>query len=170
MPVGERGEVYLRGPVVMRGYRGRPEATAETIIDGWLKTGDIGELDADGNLRIVDRAKELIIRGGYNVYPSEVEHALHAHPDIVEVAVLGIPDEHLGEEVASVIAVRPGSDLDSATLRTWIRDRLAAYKHPRAITFVDALPKGASGKILKRAIDRAPLAAALADYRASRRG
>ncbi|WP_040768180.1 AMP-binding protein [Tsukamurella sp. 1534] len=170
VPVGERGEVYVRGPVVMRGYRGRPEATAETVIDGWLRTGDIGEIDAEGNLRIVDRAKELIIRGGYNVYPSEVEHVLYAHPDVVEVAVLGIPDEHLGEEIAAVIALRPGAVADSAAIRAYGAERLAAYKHPRVVHFVDALPKGASGKILKRAIEKDPLVAALADYRASRRG
>lgn len=167
---GERGEVYIRGPVVMRGYRGRPEATAEAIVDGWLRTGDIGEIDTAGNLRIVDRAKELIIRGGYNVYPSEVENALYAHPDIVEVAVLGVEDEHLGEEVAAVIALRPDADLDAAAVRTWLAGRLAAYKHPRAVHFVHAIPKGPSGKILKRAIDRDPLAAALAEYRAAPHG
>ncbi len=171
VPTGERGEIFVRGPVVMRGYWNRPEATAENIdADGWLRTGDIGELDEDGNLRIVDRAKELIIRGGYNVYPSEVENALYEHPDIVEVAVLGVPDEHLGEEIAAVVATRPGAELEAAAVRDWAAERLASYKHPRAVLFVDALPKGPSGKILKRAIDRDPLVAAVADYRATRRG
>lgn len=166
---GERGEVFIRGPVVMRGYWKRPEATAETLdADGWLSTGDIGELDADGNLRIVDRAKELIIRGGYNVYPSEVENALYEHPDIVEVAVVGVPDEHYGEEIAAVVAVAAGTTLTAAEVRTWANDRLASYKLPRAVHFVEALPKGPSGKILKRAIDKDPLIAAVTDYRASR--
>lgn len=168
---GERGEVFIRGPVVMRGYWKRPEATAETLdADGWLSTGDIGELDDQGNLRIVDRAKELIIRGGYNVYPSEVENALYEHPDIVEVAVVGVPDNHYGEEIAAVIAVSSGSTLAAADVRAWANDRLASYKLPRAVQFVDALPKGPSGKILKRAIDKDPLIAAVTEYRATRNG
>ncbi|NMN99854.1 long-chain fatty acid--CoA ligase [Gordonia sp. TBRC 11910] len=171
VPTGERGEVFIRGPIVMRGYWNRPDATAETIdADGWLSTGDIGEFDEAGNLRIVDRAKELIIRGGYNVYPSEVENALYEHPDIVEVAVVGVPDEHYGEEIAAVIATTPGVTLDAAAVRDWANDRLASYKLPRAVHFVDALPKGPSGKILKRAIDPEPLLAAVVEYRAARNG
>ena len=168
VPTGERGEVFVRGPFVMRGYWKRPEATAETIIDGWLRTGDIGELDADGNLRIVDRAKDLIIRGGYNVYPSEIEETLYAHPDIIEVAVVGVPDDHYGEEVVAVVSAKPGAELAAEAVTAWCVERLAAYKYPRAIVFVEELPKGPSGKILKRAIDRGPLVAAVDEYRAAK--
>jgi long-chain acyl-CoA synthetase len=156
---GTAGEVFVKGPTVMRGYHNRPEATAEVLSpDGWLRTGDIGELDEAGNLRIVDRAKELIIRGGYNVYPSEVEGALYEHPDIVEVAVVGVPHPHYGEEVAAVVVVRAGAPQDGPAITAWSREKLSAYKIPRIVQFVDELPKGSTGKILKRAIDREPLA------------
>jgi long-chain acyl-CoA synthetase len=158
------GEVYIKGPTVMRGYRNRPQATAEVLsADGWLRTGDIGEMDAEGNLRIVDRAKDLIIRGGYNVYPSEVEAVLYEHPDIIEAAVVGIAHDHYGEEVAAVVVVHPTSPQDGAAIAAWSRERLSAYKIPRVVTFVDELPRGSTGKILKRAIDREPLARILAD-------
>jgi long-chain acyl-CoA synthetase len=160
-PIGPKtaGEVYVKGPTVMRGYHNRPDETTEVLsADGWLRTGDIGELDAAGNLRIVDRAKDLIIRGGYNVYPSEVEAALYEHPDIVEAAVVGIPDPQYGEEVAAVVVVRPGSPHDGPAITAWSRERLSAYKIPRVVQFVDELPKGSTGKIIKREIDRAPLA------------
>jgi long-chain acyl-CoA synthetase len=161
------GEVYVKGPTVMRGYHNRPDATSEVLsADGWLRTGDIGELDAAGNLRIVDRAKELIIRGGYNVYPSEVEAALYEHPDIVEAAVVGIPHPHYGEEVAAVVVVRPGSPQDGPAITAWSRERLSAYKIPRIVQFVDELPKGSTGKILKREIDREPLAKIASDQAA----
>jgi long-chain acyl-CoA synthetase len=165
-PVGPNtaGEVYIKGPTVMRGYHNRPEATADVLsVDGWLRTGDIGEMDAEGNLRIVDRAKDLIIRGGYNVYPSEVEAVLYEHPDIVEAAVVGIPHEHYGEEVAAVVVVRPGSRQDGPAITAWSRERLSAYKIPRVVQFVDELPKGSTGKLLKRAIDREPLVKIAAD-------
>ena len=165
-PVGPNttGEVYVKGPTVMRGYHNRPDATTEVLsADGWLRTGDIGELDAAGNLRIVDRAKDLIIRGGYNVYPSEVESALYEHPDIVEAAVVGIPHPHYGEEVAAVVVVRPGSPQNGPAIIAWSRERLSAYKIPRIVQFVDELPKGSTGKIIKRAIDREPLAKIAAD-------
>jgi long-chain acyl-CoA synthetase len=161
------GEVYVKGPTVMRGYHNRPDATTEVLsVDGWLRTGDIGELDAAGNLRIVDRAKDLIIRGGYNVYPSEVEAALYEHPDIVEAAVVGIPHAHYGEEVAAVVVVRPGSPQDGPAITAWSRERLSAYKIPRIVQFVDELPKGSTGKIIKREIDREPLAKIAADQAA----
>ncbi|NED61938.1 long-chain fatty acid--CoA ligase, partial [Streptomyces sp. SID10244] len=111
-------------------------------------------IDTAGNVRIVDRVKDLIIRGGYNVYPREVEEVLYTHPDIVEVAVVGVPDDHYGEEIAAVITPRPGATIDPARLRDWAKERLSAYKVPRIVQTVDALPKGATGKILKRAIDR----------------
>jgi long-chain acyl-CoA synthetase len=152
-PIDEVGEVFIRGPVVMKGYWNRPEATAEVLQDGWLRTGDLGTKDADGDIRIVDRKKDLIIRGGYNVYPREVEEVLYEHPDIVEVAVIGLPDDHFGEEVAAVLSLREGATFDATELRTWAKERLSAYKVPRVFQVVDALPKGPTGKILKRAID-----------------
>jgi long-chain acyl-CoA synthetase len=154
VPTGEVGEVHIKGPVVMRGYFNRPEATAEVLDgDGWLKTGDLGTADADGDIRIVDRVKDLIIRGGYNVYPREVEEVLYEHPDVVEVAVVGVPDEHFGEEVAAVLALQPGAAFDAAAFRGWAKERLSAYKVPRLFQVVETLPKGPTGKILKRAID-----------------
>jgi len=148
------GEVYIQGPTIMKGYWNRPDATAADLRDGWLKTGDIGTLDADGYLSIVDRVKDLIIRGGYNVYPREVEEVLYEHPDIVEVAVVGVPDEHYGEEIAAVTVLSEGSEATTESIRAWAKERLSAYKVPHLFAFVDALPKGATGKILKRAIDR----------------
>ncbi|MFI0467693.1 class I adenylate-forming enzyme family protein [Saccharopolyspora sp. 5N102] len=159
LPAGEVGEVYLRGPSVMKGYWNRPEETAADLADGWLKTGDLGRLDEDGYLHIVDRVKDLIIRGGYNVYPREVEEVLYQHPDIVEVAVIGVPDERYGEEVAAVITARPGAEIAPEELRAWAKEQLSAYKVPHLIRFVDALPKGATGKIQKRALDWKALSA-----------
>ncbi|MFS0883610.1 long-chain-fatty-acid--CoA ligase [Aeromicrobium sp. 179-A 4D2 NHS] len=150
----EAGEVFVKGPTVMKGYWNRPDATAADLRDGWLKTGDIGMLDEDGYLSIVDRVKDLIIRGGYNVYPREVEEVLYEHPEIVEVAVVGVPDPHYGEEIAAVTVLEPGSDATPESIRAWAKERLSAYKVPHLFAFVDALPKGATGKILKRAIDR----------------
>ncbi|HET7566921.1 MAG TPA: AMP-binding protein [Gaiellaceae bacterium] len=148
------GEVRFRGPSVVAGYWENPDATAEAIsADGWLATGDVGRLDGDGYLYLVDRKKELVIRGGYNVYPREVEEALYAHPDVLEAAVVGVPHPTLGEEVAAAVVRRPGSDLGAEELQAWARERVAAYKYPRLVAFVDELPKGPTGKILKRAID-----------------
>lgn len=158
------GEVYIKGPTVMRGYHNRPDATTEVLsADGWLRSGDIGEMDAEGNLRIVDRAKDLIIRGGYNVYPSEVEAVLYEHPDIIEAAVVGIPHDHYGEEVGAVVVVGPSSPQDGPAITAWSRQRLSAYKIPRVVQFVEKLPTGSTGKILKREIDRGSLAELLAD-------
>ncbi|MFC5212885.1 AMP-binding protein [Streptomyces coerulescens] len=157
-PPGAVGEVHIKGPTVMRGYWNRPADTAAVLSsDGWFRTGDLGETDTDGDLRIVDRIKDLIIRGGYNVYPGEVEEVLYEHPDIVEAAVIGVPDEHYGEEVAALVAIRPGAELAAAEVSGWARERLSAYKIPRIVRFVDALPKGPTGKILKRSIDRTGL-------------
>ncbi len=167
VPAGTVGEVFLKGPTIMKGYRNRPEATAQDLRDGWLRTGDLGTLDEDGYLSIVDRAKDLIIRGGYNVYPREVEEVLYEHPDIVEVAVVGVPDDHFGEEVAAVVALRPGAELTGEGLRAWAKVQLSAYKVPRLYQFVDALPKGATGKILKREIDRDAVRAAASTAGAS---
>ena len=157
----EVGEVLVRGPVVMKGYWNRPEATAEALRDGWLSTGDLGEIDEDGDLRIVDRTKDLIIRGGYNVYPREVEEVLFGHPDVVEAAVIGIPDAHYGEEVGAAVVLRPGSTLSMAELRRWAKERLSAYKVPHRLLVMETLPKGSTGKILRRAIDRDLVAGAV---------
>jgi long-chain acyl-CoA synthetase len=146
------GEILIRGHNVMKGYLDRPEATAETLRGGWLHSGDLGYMDDDGFYFIVDRAKDLLIRGGYNVYPREIEEVLYAHPDIVEAAVIGKPDERLGEEVVAIVVRREGSDLGADEILAYCRQRLAAYKYPREIRFVAELPKGASGKILKSAL------------------
>jgi len=154
LPTGREhvGEILIRGHNVMKGYLGRPEATAETLRDGWLHTGDLGYMDEDGFYFIVDRAKDLVIRGGYNVYPREIEEVLYAHPAILEAAVIGRPDERLGEEVVAVVTLRPGHDVSAEDIIAYTRERLAAYKYPREIRFMAELPKGPSGKILKSAL------------------
>ena len=146
------GEILIRGHNVMKGYLGRPEATAETLRGGWLHTGDLGYMDPDGFYFIIDRAKDLVIRGGYNVYPREIEEVLYTHPSILEAAVIGKPDERLGEEVVAVVALRAGASLSADDIIAHCRERLAAYKYPREIRFVAELPKGPSGKILKAAL------------------
>jgi long-chain acyl-CoA synthetase len=148
------GEIVTRGLHVMKGYLNRPEATAETFAGGWLHTGDLGYFDQDGFLFIVSRMKELIIRGGYNVYPSEIENVLHAHPAVAEVAVLGLPDERLGEEVLAVIVRRPSADLLEHELVAYCRERMAAYKCPRVFRFRSELPKNTLGKVLKDELAR----------------
>jgi long-chain acyl-CoA synthetase len=136
----------------MKGYYRDPEGTAQALRDGWLHTGDLAYQDTDGFVFIVDRSKDLIIRGGYNVYPREVEEALYAHSSVAEAAVVGRPDERLGEEVVAVVALRTGAAPDSAALIAHCRDRLAAYKYPREVVFLTELPKNATGKVLKREI------------------
>jgi long-chain acyl-CoA synthetase len=150
LPDGERGEICIRGHNVMKGYLGRPDATKEAMRGGWFHSGDIGIRDADGAFRIVDRKKDMVIRGGFNVYPREVEEVLYAHPEILEAAVIGVEHESLGEEVKAVVVLRPGSTLDAQGVIAWCRERVAAYKYPRVVEFRDALPKGPTGKILKR--------------------
>jgi long-chain acyl-CoA synthetase len=152
VPIGARGEIVIRGPNVMKGYWGRPDATAETIRDGWFHTGDIGVMDEDGYFFIVDRLKDMIIRGGYNVYPREVEEVLYEHPAVREVAVVGVPDPELGEEVAAAVALKEGAAADEDELRDFVKARVAPYKYPRLISFFPDLPKGPSGKIVKREI------------------
>jgi long-chain acyl-CoA synthetase len=146
------GEILICGHNVMKGYLGRPEATAETLRDGWLHTGDLGYVDSDGFYFVVDRAKDLVIRGGYNVYPREIEEVLYTHPSVLEAAVIGKPDERLGEEVVAVVALRPGMSATAGEIIAYSRERLAAYKYPREIRFMAELPKGPSGKILKTAL------------------
>jgi long-chain acyl-CoA synthetase len=143
------GEVVTRGLHVMKGYLNHPEATAQVFTGDWLHTGDLGYFDEDGFLFIVGRQKELIIRGGYNVYPREIEDVLHAHPAVAEAAVVGIPHERLGEEVMAVVTLRPGASVAAADLLAYCRERLAAYKYPRVFEFRDALPKNTLGKVLK---------------------
>ncbi|KAA1400252.1 long-chain-fatty-acid--CoA ligase [Aeromicrobium ginsengisoli] len=153
LPAGAVGEVVIRGHNVMKGYWRRPAETAAAITrDGWFHTGDLGRLDEDGYLFIVDRIKDLIIRGGYNVYPREVEEVAHQHPAVREVAVVGLPDARLGEEIGMAVALRDGHTVTADELRAFVRESVAPYKYPRAIWFVDELPKGPSGKIVKRAI------------------
>ncbi len=154
LPPGEVGEIVIRGHNVMTGYWGRPEATAESITgEGWFKTGDMARVDEDGYFFIVDRKKDMIIRGGYNVYPREVEEILYEHPAVQEAAVVGVPDDALGEEVAAAVVLCKGEQADAAELRGFVRERIAAYKYPRKIWFIDELPKGPTGKILKREIE-----------------
>ena len=150
LPDGERGEIVIRGHNVMKGYYKRPEANAEALRNGWFHTGDIGIRDADGSYRIVDRVKDMIIRGGFNVYPREVEEVLYAHPAVIEAAVIGVPHESHGEEVKAVVALRAGETLTADELIAYCKQRIAAYKYPRIVEFIDALPKGPTGKILKR--------------------
>jgi long-chain acyl-CoA synthetase len=152
VPAGEIGEIAIRGHNVMKGYWNKPEATAEAIRDGWFRTGDMARVDEDGYYFIVDRKKDLIIRGGYNVYPREIEEVLHEHPAVAEVAVIGIPHPDLGEEVGAAVALKPGASATPDELRAFARERVAAYKYPRQVWLVDALPKGPTGKILRREV------------------
>jgi len=153
LPAGRLGEIVIRGHNVFAGYLDDPEATAEAVVDGWFRTGDIGSIDDDGFISIVDRKKDLIIRGGFNVYPREVEEVLMRHPGIAQVAVIGVPDETLGEEVCAVVVpVDPeeGEPPEPAGLVSWARERLGGHKYPRVVHIVEALPVGPSHKVLKR--------------------
>lgn len=153
VPRGETGQIAIRGHNVMKGYWRREEETREAITeDGWFLTGDLGRIDEDGFVYVVGRIKEMILRGGLNVYPREVEELLHQHPAVSEVAVVGFADERLGEEIGAAVVADPAAALDPAELRAWARERLAPYKSPRRIWTVDELPKGPTGKILKREI------------------
>jgi long-chain acyl-CoA synthetase len=154
LPAGEVGEIAIRGHNVMKGYWRKPEATAEAIPDGWFRTGDLARVDEDGYFFIVDRKKELIIRGGYNVYPREIEEVLYEHPAVREAAVVGIAHDELGEEVGAAVALKPGATATPEELRAYVKDRVAAYKYPRHVWLVDELPKGPTGKILRREVRR----------------
>ncbi len=150
-PGRESGEIYVRGAQVIKGYLNRPEATAETIVDGWLRTGDIGYLDEDNFIYLVDRAKDMVLRGGENVYCSEVEATIYEHPDIAECAVFSVPDERLGEEVGAAVFPKPGKSLTEDDIRDACKGKLAAFKVPRHVWILDApLPRNASGKFVKR--------------------
>ncbi|MFL5870951.1 MAG: long-chain-fatty-acid--CoA ligase [Solirubrobacterales bacterium] len=154
VPQGEPGEILIRGHNVMKGYRNRPEATADAISDdGWFKTGDMATVDEDGYFFIVDRKKDLIIRGGYNVYPREIEEVIYEHPAVREAAVIGVPHDELGEEIGAAVVLKEGAETTEDELREHVKEQIAAYKYPRRIWFVDELPKGPTGKILKREIE-----------------
>ncbi|HEY0485287.1 MAG TPA: long-chain fatty acid--CoA ligase [Mycobacteriales bacterium] len=153
LPPGELGEIVIRGHNVFAGYLGRAEETAKALVDGWFRTGDLGTKDAEGFVSIVDRKKDVIIRGGFNVYPREVEEALARHPQVAQVAVVGVPDDRYGEEIWAVVV--PAGDLDPVTLTAWARERLGKHKYPRHVRVVDGLPLGPSHKVLKREVRRA---------------
>jgi long-chain acyl-CoA synthetase len=152
VPRGQRGEIVIRGTNVMKGYYKRPEATAEAFRNGWFHTGDIGILDEDGYLSIVDRKKDMILRGGYNIYPRELEEVIITHPLVSLCAVIGVPDERLGEEVKAFVVLRPGCELSVAEFTDWCKTQFAANKYPRHVEFRDSLPIGGTGKIFKRAL------------------
>jgi acyl-CoA synthetase (AMP-forming)/AMP-acid ligase II len=155
VPAGSPGEVLVRGFNVMRGYYADPAATARTVTpDGWLRTGDVGVLDASGNLRITDRIKDMFIVGGFNAYPAEIEQLLGVHPDVADVAVIGVPDARLGEVGKAFVVRRPGSVLTADDLIAWSRREMANYKVPRTVEFVGSLPRNASGKVLKEGLRR----------------
>ena len=151
LPPGEIGEVWLRGPTVVRGYHGNEEATRAAITDGWFHTGDLGRLDDDGFLYVVDRMKDVVIRGGENVYAAEVEAVLYEHPDVAEAAIVGVPDERLGEAVAAVVRLRDGATADEEVLQAHVASQLAAFKVPSTVRIIpESLPRNAAGKVLKR--------------------
>ncbi len=154
LPVNEIGEIVVRGDNVMLGYLNQPEATAEVMTGGWYHTGDLGKIDADGYVFIVDRKKDMIITAGLNVYPREVEDVLHLHSAVQDCAVIGLPDAMRGEEVAAVVVLKPGVNATERELAAHCRERLANYKVPRKVLFRDALPRGGTGKIVKRLLKK----------------
>jgi long-chain acyl-CoA synthetase len=149
LPVGEVGEIITRSDCVMAGYWQNPEASAKTLRGGWLHTGDLGSLDAEGFLTIRDRSKDMIISGGSNIYPREIEEVLLAHPDVAECSVVGRPHPEWGEEVFAFVVPRPGADIQASALDALCLDRIARFKRPRDYRFIDALPKNNYGKVLK---------------------
>jgi long-chain acyl-CoA synthetase len=152
MPTGEAGELAINGPQVMLGYWNRPEESAQVLHDGWLLTGDMAVMDDEGYFQIVDRKKDLIIAGGYNVYPREVEEVLYEHPKVLEACVAGVPDSYRGEMVKAFVVLRPGEEATTEEIRSFAKERLAAYKVPRAVEFREELPKTLIGKVLRRAL------------------
>ena len=152
VPEGEIGEIAIKGHNVMKGYLNRPDATAEVMRDGWFRTGDLARRDDEGYYYIVDRAKDMIIRGGYNVYPREVEEVLYEHPAVATAAVIGVPDATHGEEIAAAVTLKPGATASPDELREYVKERVAAYKYPRIVWVTEAMPMTPTGKILKREI------------------
>ena len=155
VPVGEIGEIVIAGDAVMSGYWNRPDATQEAIRDGWFHSGDLGRMDEDGFVSIVDRTKDMIIRGGYNVYPREIEEVLYEHPAVAEAAVVGVPHETHGEEVCAYVVLAEGQSATPEEIQEHVKQQVAAYKYPRTVRIIEALPKGATGKILKRELREA---------------
>ncbi|MDX6603909.1 MAG: long-chain acyl-CoA synthetase [Solirubrobacterales bacterium] len=153
VPPGEIGEIVIRGHNIMKGYWQRPDATAEAMRGGWFHSGDLARIDEDGYFFIVDRKKDMIIRGGYNVYPREVEEVLYEHPRIREAAVVGLPDDEWGEEIGAAVVLHDGEELSPREVSDYVKERIAAYKYPRVVWFLEELPKGPTGKILKREIE-----------------
>ena len=151
-PEGEIGEIAIKGHNVMKGYLGKPEATAEVMNDGWFRTGDLAKRDDEGYYYIVDRSKDMIIRGGYNVYPREIEEVLYEHPAVATAAVVGVPHRELGEEIAAAVTLKPGASATEDELRAFVKERVAAYKYPRIVWVTSDLPLTATGKIMKREI------------------
>jgi len=156
MPAGSEGELLIRTPAVMDGYLGNPEETTAVLADGWYRTGDIARVTPDGYVTIVGRKRERIKRGGYSVFPAEVESVLLTHAAVTEAAVVGVPDPALGEEIAAFVVLRPGAAAGADELVAWCRGRLAAFKYPRRITVLAALPRSATGKILKARLATEP--------------
>ncbi|MDG2256531.1 MAG: long-chain fatty acid--CoA ligase [Opitutaceae bacterium] len=152
VPQGDRGEIVIRGHNIMKGYYRNPEATAEAFRSGWCHSGDIGYIDEEGDVFIVDREKDMILRGGYNVYPREVEEVLYKHPAVMEAAIIGVPNERYGEEVKAVVSLKPDQLASPEAIIAHCKRHLAAYKYPRHLDIIDSLPKGPTGKILKRAL------------------
>ena len=148
--MGEVGELWARGPQIVKAYWNKPEASAETFVDGWVRTGDLARLDEEGFCYIVDRAKDIIIRGGENIYSIEVENVLYEHPAVTDAALVGIPHRTLGEEPAAVVHLAPGESATEEELKAWVRERLAVFKTPVRVLFLpQPLPRNANGKIMK---------------------
>jgi long-chain acyl-CoA synthetase len=156
LAAGGEGELLIHTPAVMDGYLGNPEETVAVLADGWYRTGDIVRVTPDGYVTIVGRKRERIKRGGYSVFPAEVESVLLTHDAVTEAAVLGVPDPALGEEIAAFVVLRPGAAAGADELVAWCRGRLAAFKYPRRIRFLDALPRSATGKVLKAKLAAEP--------------
>jgi long-chain acyl-CoA synthetase len=158
LPAGEIGELWVKGPMVVKGYWNNPEATAQTFVRGWLRTGDVARLDDEGFCYIVDRAKDMLIRGGENIYCIEVENALYDHPAVMDAALVGIPHKVLGEEPGAVVCLKPGVSATEQELRAWVAARLAAFKVPvRVVFWTGTLPRNPAGKILKSELRQALL-------------
>jgi acyl-CoA synthetase (AMP-forming)/AMP-acid ligase II len=153
VPVGQPGEIWVRSEQLMGGYWGQPEASAAAITgDGWLRSGDGGHIDADGYIYVTDRIKDMIISGGENIYPAEIERVLAEHPDVQDVAVIGVPDERWGEVPKAVVVAATGAQIDVDAVLAWCRERLAAFKCPKSVDVVPELPRNPTGKVLKRSL------------------
>jgi long-chain acyl-CoA synthetase len=152
MPIGDSGELIIKGPQVMKGYLDMPKETAETLKDGWLYTGDVAKMDESGYFYIVDRKKDMILASGYNVYPREIEEVLFEHPDVAEAVAIGVSDEYRGEAVKAFVVKRPGAQATEEKVLAFCKERLAAYKAPKAVEFREELPKSAVGKLLRRVL------------------